>query len=120
MEINSQLAAAISARTGREVDRQYVYRIRKELVRKVAPDVQTALADYFGMPADHFERASTESAEANRDTAFREALTTHGLALAGLRSKEDLSEAGQADLERILDHIVELRDRELRGQERSQ
>lgn len=102
MDINNQIAAAINERTGRDVDRQYVYRIRKELVRKVAPDVRAALADYFDMPADHFEQPAAAPAEVDDDTAaFREALVTHGLSLAGLRSKQDLSEAGQADLEQI-------------------
>lgn len=123
MDINTQLALAINERTGRGVDRQYVYRIRKALVRKVAPDTRAALADYFGMPADHFERPPRAATAEQESEAFRDALdalAVHGLSLSGLRSKENLSAAGQAELERILDHIVELRDRELSGQEREQ
>ncbi len=57
---NGELAAALSATTGRKIDRQYVWRIRKGHVDKVDANVRDGLCEFFGVPQDYFSRSHSD------------------------------------------------------------
>ncbi|KJR10439.1 hypothetical protein [Gordonia sihwensis] len=104
--MNREIAAAVAEHTGRTIDRQYIHRLRKGVVRSVSSDVRDAICLFFGVPLTYF------SAPVG-DGSLTEQMTAHSLAVAGLRSSE-LSEEGRRDLERVFEEASEILRRERR------
>lgn len=104
---NNQLADYVSGHTGRTIDRQYIWRIRKGRVVKVDADVRDALCAFFKVPPDHFSRPSRR----DLGTEVQEALERTGLQMAGLRAS-DLSDGVREDLTRLLNEVGRLIDAE--------
>lgn len=101
---NVEIAAAVAEHTGRNIDRQYIYRLRSGVVKTVASDVRDAICLFFEVPLTYFSQAPA-------DGTLTEQLTAHGLAVAGLRSTE-LSDEGARDLARIFEEASEILRRE--------
>lgn len=49
-----EVAAFVARETGRDIDRQYIYRIRADKVKKVDGGVLEAIALFFGKPLGYF------------------------------------------------------------------
>lgn len=95
-----EVAEFVSGRIGREVDRQYIYRIRTGKVQKVDARILDAIAEFFGKPLNYFStrRAVTDI---DGDDALAQAQRETDLQLVGLRSREITPEA-QEELARLI------------------
>lgn len=107
---NVDIADFVSRQTGRSIDRQYIWRIRKGHVAKVDSDVRDAICRFFGVTLDHFSRVDDDDFE---DRQLRDAMRESGLTIAGLRSSE-LSEEGRRELERLVNQAATLLRQEQR------
>ena len=108
---NVELAEAVSDATGRSIDRQLIWRLRKGHVRKVDSDVRRALCDFFGVAHTELDDGRSNSVPAQSTEELRTQVRDRGLSVAGLRAS-DLSDQGRRDLERILSEAVEVLERE--------
>lgn len=90
-----EVAAFVARETGRDIDRQYIYRIRAGKVRKVDGRVLEAIALYFGKPLGYFS--------ANADDEMAAVLRESKLQLAGLRAVGDLTPEAHAELRELMD-----------------
>ncbi|MFJ9370546.1 hypothetical protein ACIRRA_39830 [Nocardia sp. NPDC101769] len=104
-----EVAAFVSQATGRDIDRQYIYRIRAGKVRKVDGRVLEAIAAFFGKPLGYFS--------ANTDDEVAAVLRESRLQLAGLRATSDLTPAAHAELRELMDIARQVLDDEV-GPER--
>lgn len=95
-----EVADFVSTRIGRDVDRQYIYRIRTGKVRKVDARILDAIAEFFGKPLDYFS-AREAAADINGDDALARAQRETELQLVGLRSREITPEARE-ELARLI------------------
>ncbi|MBF6388127.1 hypothetical protein IU444_28785 [Nocardia farcinica] len=94
----TEVAEFVSRRTGMDLDRQYIYRIRTGKVRKVDARVLAAIGEFFGKPLDYFSptriEGDDELAQAQRET---------DLQLVGLRSRDsELTPAARQELARLI------------------
>ncbi|NNH72456.1 hypothetical protein HLB23_21775 [Nocardia uniformis] len=100
-----EVAAFVAGETGRDIDRQYIYRIRAGKVRKVDGRVLEAIALFFGKPFGYFS--------ANTDDEMAAVLRESKLQLAGLRATGDLTPEAHAELRELMDIARQvLRDEE--------
>lgn len=106
---NADIATAVSAKLGRPVATQYIWRLRTERIRKPDYSIVNAIAGYFGVPIEHFD----ESELSSPDPILSESMRRHGLSVAGLRSSE-LSPEAVDELERLLGQAAEVLRREQR------
>ncbi|WP_306364986.1 helix-turn-helix transcriptional regulator [Nocardia sp. CC227C] len=92
-----EVAEYVSRRTGHNIDRQYIYRIKTGRVRKVDAQVLDAIAAFFGQPLTYFseEQAHIEDAE------LAAALDAAGMQIVGLRSRE-LTPIARQELLRLI------------------
>ncbi|MEV6770289.1 hypothetical protein AB0N05_16865 [Nocardia sp. NPDC051030] len=90
-----EVAAFVSRVTGRDIDRQYIYRIRAGKVRKVDGAVLEAIAQFFGKPLGYFSATSDDEVAA--------VLRESRLQLAGLRTMGDLTPEAHTELRGLLD-----------------
>lgn len=109
---NGQMAEWVSRQINREVDRQYIWRIRKGRVYKVDADVRDALCSFFDVPNDHFSLAARRTVGQEVEAAIAQT----GLQVAGLRADE-LSAEGRSDLARLLREIGQVLESEKNGAE---
>lgn len=98
-----EVAQFVSEATGREVDRQYIYRIRTGKVTKVDAVILDAIAAFFGRPLNYFSRTS-----ATEDDELSALLVT-------LRSRDnvtpdDLTPEAREELARLLRQAREVID----------
>ena len=107
---NTEIAEWVSARTGKDVDRQFIWRIRKGRVLKVEGDVRDAIRSFFGVPRNHFARDRDQSLGDEVESVIEQTQVE----LAGLRAAE-LSPAGRSELVRLLRHVSELFEAEKGG-----
>ncbi|QBS40786.1 hypothetical protein [Nocardia sp. CS682] len=99
------MAAFVASETGRDIDRQYIYRIRAGKVRKVDGRVLEAIALFFGKPLGYFS--------VNADDEIAAVLRESKLQLAGLRAMRDLTPEAHAELRELVDIAQQvLRDEE--------
>ncbi|MFE3194005.1 hypothetical protein ACFXHA_33725 [Nocardia sp. NPDC059240] len=90
-----EVALFVAEVTGRDIDRQYIYRIRAGKVRKVDGAVLEAIAQFFGKPLGHFSAAS--------DDEMAAVLRESRLHLAGLRTMGDLTPEAHTELRGLLE-----------------
>ncbi|MFE4460950.1 hypothetical protein ACFROC_26640 [Nocardia tengchongensis] len=90
-----EVAAFVAQITGRDIDRQYIYRIRSGKVGKVDGAVLEAIAQFFGKPLGYFSATSDDEVAA--------VLRESRLQLAGLRTMGDLTPEAHAELRGLLD-----------------
>ena len=96
---NAEIADWVTAETGRNIDRQFVWRIRKGRVMKVDGAVRDAICSFFGVSKDHFSSNPRTLGE-----EVQAAIEETGLQVAGLRA-DQLSSTGRAELATLLREV---------------
>lgn len=105
-----EVATFVARETGRDIDRQYIYRIRAGKVRKVDGRVLEAIALFFGRPLGYFS--------ANADDEMAAVLRESKLHLAGLRAMGDLTPEAYSELRELVDIAQQVLRDEAAGPEK--
>lgn len=98
----AEVAEYVSASTGRDIDRQYIYRIRTGKVQKVDARVLAAIGAFFGQPPSYFSPVGLET-----DAELEAALVEGEIQIAGMRSK-DLSPAARQEVLRLVKSLTDV------------
>ncbi|WP_155980911.1 hypothetical protein [Nocardia sp. CNY236] len=99
-----EVADFVSQRIGRDIDRQYVYRIRTGKVQKVDARILEAIGEFFGKPMTHF---SSSSPSTDLDEELEAVLAEGGFQIVGMRSAA-LTPAAREEVLRLVKSLADV------------